>query len=95
MTYKPLRFFMAPGLVLIGLGMIIGLRFLYLYSRAGPGAPPVADPDRDPDPVGAQLALFGLLAELIGNNRKLLEDIQWRTRRMELEVETGHTEKDS
>ena len=29
------------------------------------------------------IAMFGLIAELLGVNRKLLEDVQWRLRRME------------
>jgi len=94
MTYKPLRFFMTPGLIFIALGVLVGLRFVYLFAMGqGQGNIQSLILTAILILVGAQLALFGLLAELVGNNRKLLEDIQWRTRRMELEIDTGLAEK--
>ncbi len=94
MTYKPMRFFLAPGLVLGAIGVLIGLRFLYFYfTGQGQGHLQSLVLTAILILVGAQMVLFGLVAELIGNNRKLLEDIQWRTRRMELEVRTGHPEE--
>jgi hypothetical protein len=94
MTYKPLRFFMTPGLIFIALGVLVGLRFVYLFAVGqGQGNIQSLILTAILILVGAQLALFGLLAELVGNNRKLLEDIQWRTRRMELEIDTGLAEK--
>ena len=95
MTYKPMKSFMMPGVFLGSVGVLIGLRFLFFYvTGSGQGHLQSLLLATILILVGAQLALFGLLAELIGNNRKMLEDIQWRTRRMELEVETGHPEKD-
>ena len=94
MTYKPMRFFMYPGMVFFSLGVIVGARFVYFYAVGDSGghiqsliltAILIV--------IGVQLTLFGLLAELLGNNRKLLEDIQWRARRLELETETGLLEK--
>jgi hypothetical protein len=35
--------------------------------------------------VGFQVALIGLLADVISANRKLLEDLLYRVRRMELD----------
>jgi hypothetical protein len=35
--------------------------------------------------VGFQILLIGLLADLIGFNRKILEDVLYRLRRLELE----------
>lgn len=94
MTYKPMRTFMAPGLALGGIGFLIGLRFLYFYAiGAGQGHLQSLVLTAILILIGAQMVLFGLLAELVGNNRKVLEDIQWRTRRMELEAETGHHEE--
>ena len=95
MTYKPMKFFMIPGIFLGSIGILVGVRFLiYYFTGDGQGHLQSLVLAAILILVGAQLALFGLLAELIGNNRKMLEDIQWRTRRMELEVETGHPEKD-
>ena len=87
MTYHPLRFFMAPGLVVFGAGLIVGMRYLY-FALQGEGSGHIQSVILTAILVlvGAQLVVFGLLAELIGNNRKLLEDIQWRTRCMELEA---------
>jgi hypothetical protein len=96
MTYKPMKFFLAPGLVLGAIGVLIGLRFLYFYfTGQGQGHLQSLVLTAILILVGAQMVLFGLVAELIGNNRKLLEDVQWRTRRMELELEvrTGQPEE--
>ena len=95
MTYKPMRFFMFPGVVSAVLGFLLGARFLVLFAQGhGEGHLQSLVLTAILIVVGAEMALFGLLAELIGNNRKVLEDIQWRTRRLELEVETGIPEKD-
>ena len=94
MTYKPMKFFLAPGLAMGAIGVLIGLRFLYFYfTGQGQGHLQSLVLTAILILVGAQMVLFGLVAELIGNNRKLLEDVQWRTRRMELEVRTGHPEE--
>jgi hypothetical protein len=43
--------------------------------------------------VGFQVLLIGLLADVISANRKLLEDLLYRVRRMELpETDDGRTE---
>ena len=36
--------------------------------------------------VGFQILLIGLLADLIGGNRKILEEVLYRLRRVELEM---------
>jgi glycosyltransferase involved in cell wall biosynthesis len=88
MTYKPMKFFMAPGVILGGAGVIVGIRFLYFLAIGqGQGHLQSLVLTAILILVGTLLALFGLIAELIGNNRKMLEDIQWRTRRMELEAQ--------
>jgi hypothetical protein len=94
MTYKPMKFFMVPGVVLGSIGVLIGGRFLYFYALGqGQGHLQSLVLTAILILVGVLMALFGLLAELIGNNRKMLEDIQWRTRRMELESRSGRVEK--
>ncbi|MBU4557195.1 MAG: glycosyltransferase family 2 protein, partial [Actinobacteria bacterium] len=35
MTYKPMRFFMFPGLISFGFGVVVGIRYLYLYAIEG------------------------------------------------------------
>ncbi len=94
MTYKPMRFFMTPGVIFAALGVLVGFRFLY-YLAIGNGSGHLQSLVLTAILilVGVQLMLFGLLAELVGNNRKVLEDIQWRTRRMELEAQAEQPEK--
>ncbi len=84
MTYKPMRFFMVPALLLLGVSLLIGLRYMYFWS-IGQGSGHVQSLLLGAVLflVGFQMALFGFIAELFGNNRKLLEEIQWRVRRAE------------
>lgn len=81
-TYRPMRFFMVPGLVLASISVLIGMRFLYFYlAGRGDGHIQSLILAAVLALVGAQLLMFGFVAELQGNNRKLLEEIQWRARR--------------
>jgi hypothetical protein len=96
MTYKPMRFFMTPGVILSSAGVLVGARFLFYYfAGQGQGHMQSLVLTAILVLVGVQMMLFGLLAELIGNNRKVLEDIQWRTRTMELDAKrtSGNPEK--
>lgn len=84
MTYQPLQFFTVLGTVPLGLGLILCVRWLWVF-----------DPDRSRAPslivaaifilIGFQLLMFGLIADLMAVNRKLLEDIQLRRRRADIE----------
>jgi glycosyltransferase involved in cell wall biosynthesis len=84
MTYKPMEFFIVPGSALLGLGLLAGARFLY-FIAIGQGGGHIQSVVLAAVLllIGFQLIVFGLLAELLGVNRKLLEDIQWRMRRIE------------
>lgn len=86
MTYKPTRFFLVPGLIAVALGVATGARFVYFFA-IGDGSGHIQSLILTAILllVGFQLVLFGLIAELFAVNRKLLEDIQWRTRRLEIE----------
>lgn len=89
MTYRPLQFFMMLGSVPFSLGFILCLRWLFLFWGIFGDNP--AKP-RVPSLIlaaililiGIQLWIFGLVADLLAVNRKLLEDIQLRLRRNEL-----------
>jgi glycosyltransferase involved in cell wall biosynthesis len=89
--YRPLRVFSAAGLLMLLGGFLIGLRFAYFY---------VVDTLMQGLPtghiqslilaavlliVGFQVLLIGLLADLIGFNRKIQEETLYRIRRLELE----------
>jgi hypothetical protein len=84
--YRPLIvFFALGGLMLIG-GTAIGLRFLYFFIN-GQGAGHVQSLILAAVLliVGFQVLLIGLVADLIGFNRRILEDILFRIKRLELE----------
>jgi glycosyltransferase involved in cell wall biosynthesis len=90
MTYRPLQFFMMLGSFPFSLGFLLCCRWLLLFwgiIGENPSKP------RVPSLIlaaililiGVQLWIFGLVADLMGVNRQLLEDIQLRLRRKELE----------
>lgn len=82
MTYKPLRFFMILGSVPFTAGFLLGVRWLVLYLG---GTPRTHVPSLILASllmmIGVQLWIFGLVADLLSVNRKMLEDIQLRIRR--------------
>jgi len=83
--YRPMRifFFFGGGLLLAGLAL--GVRFLYFYF-AGQGMGHVQSLILMAVLliVGFQTVLIGLLADLMGFNRKLLEETLYRVRRQEM-----------
>lgn len=83
-TYKPFRFFAVPGLVAFGLGAVLLARFLWFYLT-GDGNGHVQSVIIGSLLFGGGLGLIvvGLLADLMAVNRQLLEDLEWRVRRME------------
>lgn len=82
--YRPLRVFTFLGGMLILGGLILGLRFLWYYFT-GPGNGRVQSLILTAILliVGFQTCLIGLLADLIGFNRKILEELLYRIRKME------------
>jgi hypothetical protein len=83
-TYKPFRFFAVPGVISGVLGSILLLRFLWYYVTAGGmGHIQSVIVGALLSGVGLFLVVIGLLADLIAVNRQLLEDVEWRVRRME------------
>jgi glycosyltransferase involved in cell wall biosynthesis len=88
MTYQPLRFFMLAGSLPFTVGALIGVRWLVLYLS---GTPRTHVPSLILAAIliliGVQLWVFGLVADLLSVNRKMLEDIQVRIRRVELDAD--------
>ena len=85
--YEPLKVFTYVGAAVFAVGLIPALRFLYIvltdYAGRGAhvqslifGAVLMI--------VGFQILLIGLLADVISANRKLLEDLVYRMRSLEL-----------
>jgi glycosyltransferase involved in cell wall biosynthesis len=87
MLYKPLRFFFMLGSLPFCLGVILGVRWLIYFFLEG------TTRTRVPSLIltaililiGFQLWMFGLVADLMAANRKLLEETQLRTRRLDIE----------
>jgi glycosyltransferase involved in cell wall biosynthesis len=83
--YRPLRVFLLLGMALMIPGLALGGRFIYFYAQ-GQGAGHVQSLILTAILVivGLQICLIGLLADLVGFNRKILEETLYRLRRLEL-----------
>jgi glycosyltransferase involved in cell wall biosynthesis len=88
--YEPLKVFTYIGVVLFLAGFGLSLRFLYVYFFVP------LDRNRFVQSlilaavlmiIGFQVVLIGLLADVISGTRKLLEDLRYRVRSMELRDE--------
>jgi len=83
--YEPFKVFSLLGGTLIGAALLIGLRFLYYYlSKGGAGHIQSLILAAALLIIGFLTILIGMLADLIGRNRQLAEEILLRVRRMEL-----------
>jgi glycosyltransferase involved in cell wall biosynthesis len=83
--YEPLKVFSAIGAAIFLGGVAIGLRFLWYYlTGLGLGHLQSLLLAAVLMIVGFQVALIGLLADVISNLRKLVEDLLYRVRRIEL-----------
>lgn len=84
MLYRPMRFFVFLGSIPLSAGFLLGLRWLLFFFGG-------YDRPRVPTLIlaaililiGFQLWIFGLVADLMAANRRMLEDIQLRSRRAE------------
>jgi glycosyltransferase involved in cell wall biosynthesis len=84
--YRPLRVFTILGVLIIALGMVPAVRFIYFYLQGqGDGKIQSLIFGAVLLIVGFQVLLIGLVADLISFNRKILDDISLRLRRLELE----------
>jgi glycosyltransferase involved in cell wall biosynthesis len=84
--YRPLRVFTTAGVLMILAGCVPGVRFLWFYAtgeRVGHIQSLILAAILII--VGFQVLFIGLLADLIANNRKLLEETVYRVRRLELD----------
>lgn len=84
--YRPLRVFLTLGLLSIAGGTALGIRFLYYYLQGtGSGHVQSLILAAILVIVGFQVMLIGVVADLIGFNRKILEDVLYRLRKAELQ----------
>ena len=86
MMYKPLKFFSIFGGILFLIGVLLGVRYLYfLFSEPNAGHVQSLILASILMIMGFQSILIGLLADIIASNRKILEDIQYRVRKQDIE----------
>lgn len=88
--YRPLYVFMGIGLLFIGGGLLLGLRFLYFYIIGLGLNNPVGHVQSLILAailliIGVQVGLIGLVADLISINRRLMEMTLYRLKRLETE----------
>jgi glycosyltransferase involved in cell wall biosynthesis len=83
--YEPLKVFSYIGGTVFLLGLAVSLRFVYFYlSGGGRGNVQSLILSAVLLIVGFQVMLIGLLADVISGTRKLMEDVLYRIRSMEL-----------
>lgn len=83
--YRPLRVFTMIGSIVLLMGVFVGARYIYfiLTGQAGGNVQSLILAAILMI-VGFQVLMIGLLADLIGFNRKILEELLYRLRRVEL-----------
>jgi glycosyltransferase involved in cell wall biosynthesis len=83
--YRPLRVFLFLGTLLMAGGLILGSRFLWFHFQGlGTGRVQSLLLAAILLIAGFQSCLIGLVADLIGSNRKMLEEVIYRVRRLEV-----------
>ena len=82
--YQPLKFFSTLGIVLMLVGTVLGVRFL-IYMGMGDGDGHIQSLILTAILLlgGFQTITIGLLGDTIAANRKIMEDMQYRIRKME------------
>ncbi|MBR5377270.1 MAG: glycosyltransferase family 2 protein [Lachnospiraceae bacterium] len=85
MMYKPLLFFLICGSIPFLIGTVLIIRFLVFFAHgAGMGHIQSLVVASMLVMMGFMTFILGLQADIIAANRKLLEDVQFRIRRMEI-----------
>ena len=86
MMYRPLRFFLLLGGLIFLIGVAIGIRYLvYLFGGDSGGHIQSLILAAIFIILGFQTIVMGLLADVVAANRKILEDVQYRVRKIDCE----------
>ncbi|MFQ6018437.1 MAG: glycosyltransferase family 2 protein [Kiloniellaceae bacterium] len=82
-TYRPLRLFFPIAAAIFLAGIVLGVRYLYFISL-GEGAGHIQSVILAAAlmGIGSFVILFGIIADLISINRKLLERIDWQLQKL-------------
>jgi len=84
MMYKPLKFFLLLGGGIFTAGFLLGIRYLiYLYMHEGSGHIQSLILAAILMMMGFQTIVTGLLADIIAANRKIMEDVEYRIKKMD------------
>lgn len=88
--YEPLKMFATIGGILFGGGLVIGLRFVYFYITTG-GAGHIQSLILAAILLllGFQVFFLGLVADIIGSNRQLIESTLYRIKKIEYKQTSG------
>jgi len=82
-VYKPFRFFASIGGILFGIGVLIGIRFIYFFfTGAGSGHIQSLILASILIGIGFQTIMVGFVADLLSVNRRLLEELQQKSREL-------------
>jgi len=94
--YEPLKVFSYIGGTIFLFGAALVVRFLYYYfTGAGRGHVQSLILSAVLMIVGFQVLLIGLVSDVISGNRKLLEDLVYRVRSIEIAVGSGKVDQTS
>ena len=86
--YRPLNVFVLVGSILMYIGILVGIRFLwFIFWGEGGGHVQSIIFGSILVMVGVQVVMTGIVADLIGINRKLLEDVLKRMKMTEYAIE--------
>ncbi|MGD2084749.1 MAG: glycosyltransferase family 2 protein [Candidatus Aminicenantes bacterium] len=93
-VYRPFRFFFTIGAIFLFAGLIFGSRYLY-FLILGEGAGHIQSVILSGVLIGIsfQMILVAFIADLLGVNRKLLEEVQYRLRKQDIKKESKNKKK--
>ena len=95
MMYKPMRFFSILGGIITAVGVGIGIRFLVFMAR-GNSSGHIQSLILCSMLIllGVETIILGCISNLIASNRKILEDVQYRVKRLDYELTTKESGTD-
>lgn len=94
LMYRPLTFFSILGIIPFTAGFVVVIRFLIFFLRGdGMGHIQSLVIASTLLMLGFMIFILGLQADIIANNRKLLEDIQYRVRRIDYHEDEKEDDK--
>jgi glycosyltransferase involved in cell wall biosynthesis len=94
--YEPLKVFSYIGASIFTIGLAITARFIYYYlTGTGRGHVQSLIIAAVLMIVGFQVLLIGLVSDMISGNRKLLEDLLYRIRSLELDLGAGERAREA